>query len=190
MAGRVRSLLALALALAFVWTVGNACLGTVALVTAKLWQATAQRPLVARQGGRDWKAGNVQKRVDPGMGRPKKGLGAPVNFAKAAKAGKDSPKIEPPEIKREVPLVFNGKQVGSLNGTLDMYKVDIWAGAHPVWQGKKGKVVLDASSLTKFQEKFGAGADYFGDLGMDQLKENQRLKEELEERKKKGLKVY
>merc|ERR1712039_777904 len=96
----------------------------------------------------------------------------------------------PPEIHESVPVIFNGKEVARLNGTIKEYKVDIWSGAHPVWQGKKGKVMLDAGSCVKFQEKFGFATDVFGDTGMDQLQKNKELKEEMEKRKAEGLQSY
>merc|ERR1712039_896861 len=89
----------------------------------------------------------------------------------------------PPEIHESVPVIFNGKEVARLNGTIKEYKVDIWSGAHPVWQGKKGKVMLDAGSAVKFQEKMGQFSDVFGSFGMDHLKKNEELKKEMERRR-------
>eukprot|EP00418_Pyrodinium_bahamense_P019198 CAMPEP_0179126522 /NCGR_PEP_ID=MMETSP0796-20121207/59893_1 /TAXON_ID=73915 /ORGANISM="Pyrodinium bahamense, Strain pbaha01" /LENGTH=204 /DNA_ID=CAMNT_0020825275 /DNA_START=82 /DNA_END=696 /DNA_ORIENTATION=+ len=143
------------------------------------------RGRVAVQAGRDWKAGNVPKKQDframaakGGGGKKKKGQGSKVVDK------------TPPKIYTESKVVYNGEVVGTLNGTMAEYKVDIWSGAHPIWQGKKGKVLLDASSVTKFQEKFGVMADVFGDAGLEQLEMNKKLKKEQEEREKMGLKTF
>eukprot|EP00440_Ansanella_granifera_P045063 gb/GFBE01048835.1/.p1 GENE.gb/GFBE01048835.1/~~gb/GFBE01048835.1/.p1 ORF type:complete len:127 (+),score=60.95 gb/GFBE01048835.1/:1-381(+) len=95
-----------------------------------------------------------------------------------------------PTIHTASPVIYNGEQVGILNGTLSEYKVDIWSGAHPVWQGKKGKVILDGSALTKFQEKFGDCSDIYGDIGLEQVKANEELKRKQKEMEAAGLKVY
>jgi large subunit ribosomal protein L31 len=139
---------------------------------------------VAMKGGRDWKAGNIPKKSDF-----KAVAATAAKKKKAGSAGKEE-KAEEPTVHQNVPVIFNGKEVTKLNGTLKEYKVDIWSGAHPVWQGKKGKVSLDASAAVKFQEKYGAMADIFGSHGMEQLEKNKQIKAEQEERARQGLKAY
>merc|ERR1712046_92581 len=98
--------------------------------------------------------------------------------------------IERPKRFESSPVYYKGEQVATLNGTMSEFKVDIWSGAHPAWQGKKGKVLLDNSALTKFQEKFGVAADVYGEQGMEQVKANEELKKKQEEMVAQGLKVY
>lgn len=183
MAGRGRSALAAVLALLALWAASSACLNAVAFVTAGLWRTPPSGRAVAMQAGRGWGPGNVKK--------IKKG-GAPPNLGKVAKKkGKEEEKEDTgPKTYDNAPVYFNGKKVTELNGTMNEYKVDIWSGAHPVWQGKKNKVLLDAGSLTRFQDKFGHMAEVFGDTGLEQLKENQRVQAEMEERRKQGIKTY
>merc|ERR1711941_165372 len=104
-------------------------------------------------------------------------MGTSAQFGRAKKAKKTKPdeKQEEPERHTASPVMYNGKEVAQLNGTLSEYKVDIWSGAHPVWQGKKGKVLLDASSVVKFQQRFGHLSDVYGTAGLDQLKQNEKL---------------
>mmetsp|Transcript_28791 Transcript_28791/g.79336 ORF Transcript_28791/g.79336 Transcript_28791/m.79336 type:complete len:225 (+) Transcript_28791:147-821(+) len=142
---------------------------------------------VIREYGRGWREGQQVARkgarggaaLTMGGGKKKKKKGETVKEEKIL-----------PKIHRMSPVIYNGKKVAELNGTISEYKVDIWSGAHPIWQGKKGKVMLDASSVTKFQERFQSMSDIFGDIGIEQLKNNERVKKEMEERKKAGLKVY
>ena len=141
--------------------------------------------LVIRQGGRDYKDGVKRGR---GGGRPE-GISSPFGRPGKAKKG-EVIKIEPPKVFQSSPVIYNGKEVARVNGTLEEYKVDIWSGAHPLWQGKKSKVLLDVGSVTKFQEKFSSMADIFGDAGLDVLRKNQELKKEQEARKAAGLKSY
>eukprot|EP00933_Yihiella_yeosuensis_P035586 TRINITY_DN29174_c0_g4_i1.p1 TRINITY_DN29174_c0_g4~~TRINITY_DN29174_c0_g4_i1.p1 ORF type:complete len:195 (+),score=46.72 TRINITY_DN29174_c0_g4_i1:44-628(+) len=142
--------------------------------------------LVARRGGRDWNSGSTAKKIDF------KAAAAAAGAKGSKKKGKDKgpeEKIEP-VVHTGSPVIYGGKEVLQINGTLKEYKVDIWSGAHPIWQGKKGKVLLDASALTRFQEKFGGVADIYGDTGLEQVKANQELKKEMEKRKAEGLSVY
>mmetsp|Transcript_1283 Transcript_1283/g.2637 ORF Transcript_1283/g.2637 Transcript_1283/m.2637 type:complete len:207 (-) Transcript_1283:78-698(-) len=151
--------------------------------------SASSRSLVSREAGRDWRPGNTPKKLDFRQGIPK--LGEGDGGKKKGGGGKNKyDGVPPPPINKGAKIIYNNKVVGELNGTLTEYKVDIWSGAHPIWQGKKGKVLLDASSVTKFQEKFGAMADIFGDTGMEQLKMNEQLKKEQEENARMGLKVY
>mmetsp|Transcript_60518 Transcript_60518/g.155941 ORF Transcript_60518/g.155941 Transcript_60518/m.155941 type:complete len:183 (+) Transcript_60518:83-631(+) len=143
------------------------------------------RNSVAMRAGRDWRPGNEAKKFDFKAAAAQSSLDS-----KKKKNNGDGVEKSQPKRYENVHIVYNGKEVGSLNGTISEYKVDIWSGAHPVWQGKKGKVLLDTGSLTKFQEKYGASADIFGDMGMDVLAENKKVKAEQEKRKEQGLKVY
>mmetsp|Transcript_107185 Transcript_107185/g.313431 ORF Transcript_107185/g.313431 Transcript_107185/m.313431 type:complete len:210 (-) Transcript_107185:338-967(-) len=144
----------------------------------------ASRGLVARGVGRDWNPGNVAKKQDFRAAAKTFGGG------KKKKGKKEEVVKEQPKIFRDSPIMYNGKKVGTLNGTIAEYKVDIWSGAHPIWQGKKGKVLLDASSVTKFQERFGFASDIFGTAGLEQLERNKKIKAEQEERERLGLKAY
>jgi len=156
-----------------------------AFVTPRLPHTTPNEPmrtLVVREVGRSWK-------------NPKKNFAAqqgPQSFGGKKKKGEEKKPVDttPPPIHRDSPVIYNGKVVANLNGTISEYKVDIWSGAHPIWQGKKGKVLLDASSVTKFQEKWGAASDIYGEAGLDQLKANEEKKKELAARKAAGFKVY
>jgi len=142
---------------------------------------------VIMQYGRDWRNGErVAKRGEFGGGGG--GGGALPKKKKKNKDGVEDKTL--PKIFSSAPVMYNGAEVGKLNGTLSEYKVDIWSGAHPIWQGKKGKVLLDASSITKFQEKFKSMASIYGSAGIDQLENNEKLKKEQEERAKAGLKMY
>ncbi|CAK0794530.1 unnamed protein product [Prorocentrum cordatum] len=188
MAGRGRSAcLGAVLALLALWAAGSACADAVAFVTAGLGWAPRSGRTVAMQAMRGWTAGNVQK--------GNKGAGGPANMGAAKKEKKSKENDEDQKTKvlptyNNVPVIFNGNKVTAINGTIKEYKVDIWSGAHPVWQGKKNKVMLDAGSLTRFQDKYGAMANIFGDTGLEQLEENKRVKAEMEERRKQGLQVY
>eukprot|EP00929_Paragymnodinium_shiwhaense_P093650 TRINITY_DN5385_c0_g4_i1.p2 TRINITY_DN5385_c0_g4~~TRINITY_DN5385_c0_g4_i1.p2 ORF type:complete len:197 (+),score=68.45 TRINITY_DN5385_c0_g4_i1:453-1043(+) len=140
---------------------------------------------VVRHVGRNWKHGQ-------GGVRKGSNIVSTSGFAGRTKKQKKKPdeKQEEPDRHTSSPVMYNGKEVAQLNGTLSEYKVDIWSGAHPVWQGKKGKVLLDASSVVKFQQRFGHLSDVYGTAGLEQLKQNEKLKKEIEERKKQGLKLY
>mmetsp|Transcript_45640 Transcript_45640/g.105950 ORF Transcript_45640/g.105950 Transcript_45640/m.105950 type:complete len:214 (+) Transcript_45640:82-723(+) len=143
--------------------------------------AASERLLIARQA-----------KGQSGGGPPKgKGKGATPFMAgvidkKAQKAKKDA-FLEPPDYHQGAPVMYQGKQVAALNGTMTEYSVDIWSGAHPIWQGKKGKVMLDTGSLTRFQEKFQSMSDIYGEQGLEQLRMNEKLKKEQEERRKAGI---
>lgn len=180
-----RGLLAVTLAAVALWACGSACTGTVAFLVA--WAGAVQRPsargLVVLHAGRPGaKSSSSNANADA-----KSQKAAAVSYMKKYKghAGRDD-KIPV----QTGPVLYQGKPVANLNGTLPEWKVDIWSGAHPVWQGKFSKVSLDTSSLTTFQTKFGALSDIFGEAGLDKLEENERMKAEMEARKKQGLKVY
>ncbi|CAE8650630.1 unnamed protein product [Polarella glacialis] len=183
-----KGVLAVALAVVALWASGGAISGAVAFVAAAtgISRQSASRDLVARNAGRDWRPGNEMKKVDF------KAAAEQSRLAKAKKSGAGSKDVVKllPTIHMQSEVIYNGEKVAVLNGTLALYKVDIWSGAHPVWQGKKGKVLLDASSLTKFQEKYGAASSIYGDLGLDQVKMNEQLRKKQDEMKAAGLKVY
>mmetsp|Transcript_68520 Transcript_68520/g.203851 ORF Transcript_68520/g.203851 Transcript_68520/m.203851 type:complete len:211 (+) Transcript_68520:58-690(+) len=165
---------------------GVAFAGLVAVKGSALAPPATRGP-AARAAGRDWKPGNVAKKQDFRAAAAK----AAAAGGKKKKGGAKQEVVkEQPKIYRQSPIIYNGKQVATINGTIAEYKVDIWSGAHPIWQGKKGKVLLDASSVTKFQERFGFAAEVFGTTGLEQLEMNKKLKKEQEEREKLGLKAY
>lgn len=146
---------------------------------------------IIRLGGRDWNADGTRKNSGGGVPDAAALAAAQAAKANAKKSTGGDGKVDrtPPHIYKGAPVIFNGKEVARVNGTLAEYKVDIWSGAHPVWQGKKAKVLLDAGSVTKFQERFQGMSDLFGTAGLEQLKKNEQIKKEQEERKKAGLKA-
>ncbi|CAE7666080.1 TBC1D2 [Symbiodinium sp. CCMP2456] len=175
------------LLVAALWAASSAVSGAVTFVTGAVRSTPDARSLVAREGGRDWHAGNVMKKIDF------KAAAAQAQARKKKKGEKGDGKkevIERPKRFESSPVYYKGEQVATLNGTMSEFKVDIWSGAHPAWQGKKGKVLLDNSALTKFQEKFGMAADVYGEQGMEQVKANEELKKKQEEMAAQGLKVY
>ncbi|CAJ1332973.1 unnamed protein product [Effrenium voratum] len=174
----------LAAFLAAFWTASLAG----AFVSAGL-KPSRDQSLMTRSSGRDWHAGNVLKKVDFTAAAAQAQARA-AKKKKDAAAGKDKERPQPPKIFKKSPVYYNGEQVSAVNGTLGEYKVDIWSGVHPAWQGRKGKVLMDNSALTKFQEKFGHAAAVYGDQGMEQVKANKELKKKQEEMAKQGLKVY
>mmetsp|Transcript_6027 Transcript_6027/g.13793 ORF Transcript_6027/g.13793 Transcript_6027/m.13793 type:complete len:203 (+) Transcript_6027:55-663(+) len=148
--------------------------------------ATRKGGATALRVGREWRAGNVPKPSGKGGGAPRTfGGGGKKKIKKVSEIDKT-----PPKVFQSSPIIYQGKEVGTINGTIPEYVVDIWSGAHPVWQGKKGKVLLDASSVTKFQERWGGSADVFGNLGLEQVEKNKELKAEQEARRAAGLKSY
>mmetsp|Transcript_313 Transcript_313/g.867 ORF Transcript_313/g.867 Transcript_313/m.867 type:complete len:217 (+) Transcript_313:111-761(+) len=145
----------------------------------------------ARAGGRLLVARQAKGKSGGGPPKPKGGKAATPFMAgvidKKAKAAKKDQFAGPPDYHQGAPVMYQGKQVAALNGTMTEYSVDIWSGAHPIWQGKKGKVMLDTGSLTRFQEKFSAMSDIYGEQGLEQLRMNEKLKKEQEARRKAGI---
>ena len=189
MARREHGLLAkgiLAVLLVTALWAANSVAGAVAFACAGA-RFSRDQSLVTRYGGRDWHAGNVLKKIDFQAAAAQ----AQARAAKKKKEGAGEKKRpEPPTIHKASPVFYNGDEVAKLNGTMAEYKVDIWSGVHPAWQGKKGKVMMDNSALTKFQEKFGMAAEVYGDQGMEQVKANEERKKKQEEMAAAGLKIY
>mmetsp|Transcript_6102 Transcript_6102/g.13538 ORF Transcript_6102/g.13538 Transcript_6102/m.13538 type:complete len:213 (+) Transcript_6102:121-759(+) len=136
----------------------------------------------------------VRSAKGPSGGGPppgKKGKATPFMAGapdkKKQNAGKKVDFSEAPDYHQGVPVMYQGKKVAAINGTMKEYAVDIWSGAHPIWQGKKGKVMLDTGAVTRFQEKFSMMSDTYGEQGLDQLRLNEKLKKEQEERRKAGI---
>merc|ERR1719272_2627517 len=93
------------------------------------------------------------------------------------KKGETMKKVEPPPMLQNVPIMYKGKEVAQVNGTIPEYRVEIWSGAHPAWQGKNARVSIDDTSCVKFQEKFGDLSDIFGAEGKEKVDENRKLRE-------------
>ncbi|CAK8988275.1 unnamed protein product [Durusdinium trenchii] len=175
-----------ALLVAALWTASNTVAGALAFAFAGL-RLSQRQSLVTCYSGRDWNAGNVLKKIDfQAAAAQAKERAA----KKKANKGQEEKRRELPTIHKASPVYYNGDQVASVNGTMQEYKVDIWNGVHPAWQGKKGKVLLDNSALTKFQEKYGMASDVYGEQGMEQVKMNRARKKKAEEMAAQGLKVY
>eukprot|EP00913_Durusdinium_trenchii_P016009 g15046.t1 len=149
-----------ALLVAALWTASNTVAGALAFAFAGL-RLSQRQSLVTCYSGRDWNAGNVLKKIDfQAAAAQAKERAA----KKKANKGQEEKRRELPTIHKASPVYYNGDQE---------YKVDIWNGVHPAWQGKKGKVLLDNSALTKFQEKYGMASDVYGEQGMEQVKARQ-----------------
>merc|ERR1712224_495644 len=71
-------------------------------------------------------------------------------------------KVEPPPTLQNVPIMYKGKEVAQVNGTIPEYRVEIWAGSHPAWQGKKARVIIDDSSCVSFRKSSAASQTFSG----------------------------
>lgn len=59
-----------------------------------------------------------------------------------------------PEWHDDAPVLCNGVEVMRIGGTKDQYKVDIYSGNHPFYQGNKNFVKVDNGQLVKFKKRF------------------------------------
>jgi len=86
-----------------------------------------------------------------------------------------------PKYYEEAKVYCKGEHVMTVSGTQEEYKVDVWSGNHPLYQGSKSANAADDGPLSRFNSKYEGMEDLLEvpNLGTDKA-------EGLEAFKKKG----
>mmetsp|Transcript_16820 Transcript_16820/g.29567 ORF Transcript_16820/g.29567 Transcript_16820/m.29567 type:complete len:177 (-) Transcript_16820:89-619(-) len=160
MAGR-KGILAIAVAVAAV----SAFTGALTFVAAPGGLIHHGRP-----GGIMRMAGKKGGQQQGGKVDIKKAQAEAAKLQEKIQGGKNGP--EPVKKFEKSPVYFNGDEVTVLNGTVASYKVDVWKGSHPLWNGQGGKLKLDNSRLARWQVTMGHLSHIYGDQGLDMAEAN------------------
>merc|ERR1712232_217437 len=108
----------------------------------------AFKPLTQPQFGEQGPSTNMANLV----WGPSRGMMAPSRMSHVASAKKGIH----PEWYPAAKVIVNGKEVFSVGGSKEEYKVDIWSGNHPFWEEDKTKTkVLDDSEIRSFGNRYG-----------------------------------
>ena len=79
----------------------------------------------------------------------------------------------------------NGQEVMVTSGTMPEYKVDIWSGNHPFFQGSGNSVITDEGRVNRFQRRF-AGAGVLGEFSPASSSGPAKFEKAKKDAKKKG----